>query len=300
MSDELLFADLKVIDMSSWIAAPVAATILADFGAQVIKVEPPIAGDGYRNFAMMASSPTSDVNYTWEMDNRNKRSIALNLKTDEGRAVLRRMVSECDIYITNTTHPMRREWGLTYEDLAAINPQLIYASLTAYGEQGPERDREGFDLVAYWSRSGLMDLVRAPGAAPAPALPGMGDHPTSVTLYASILTALFKRQQTGKGSHVHTSLLANGMWSASCIAQGVSLKQISRSTIIWLIISLRACCTRRRMGVGYSSPWCALMKRSTCCSRSWGVPICCLTHVFLPLSNGWKMATNSAKKCEMC
>ena len=221
MSDELLFADLKVIDMSSWIAAPVAATILADFGAQVIKVEPPIAGDGYRNFAMMPSSPTSDINYTWEMDNRNKRSIALNLKTDEGRAILRRMVSECDIYITNTTHPMRRAWGLTYEDLAAVNPQLIYASLTAYGEQGPERDREGFDLVAYWSRSGLMDLVRAPGAAPAPALPGMGDHPTSVTLYASILTALFKRQQTGKGSHVHTSLLANGMWSASCIAQGV-------------------------------------------------------------------------------
>ena len=82
MSDELLFADLKVIDMSSWIAAPVAATILADFGAQVIKVEPPLAGDGYRNFAMMASSPTSDINYTWEMDNRNKRSIALNLKSD--------------------------------------------------------------------------------------------------------------------------------------------------------------------------------------------------------------------------
>ena len=220
MSDELLFADLKVIDMSSWIAAPVAATILADFGAQVIKVEPPLAGDGYRNFAMMASSPTSDINYTWEMDNRNKRSIALNLKSDQGREILRRMVSECDIYITNTTQPMRREWGLTYEDLAAINPRLIYASLTAYGEQGPERDREGFDLVAYWSRSGLMDLVRAPGAAPAPALPGMGDHPTSVTLYASILTALFKRQQTGEGSHVHTSLLANGIWSASCIAQG--------------------------------------------------------------------------------
>ena len=221
MSDGLLFADLKVIDMSSWIAAPVAATILADFGAQVIKVEPPLAGDGYRNFAMMASSPTSDINYTWEMDNRNKRSIALNLKSDQGREILRRMVSECDIYITNTTQPMRREWGLTYEDLAAINPRLIYASLTAYGEQGPERDREGFDLVAYWARSGLMDLVRAPGAAPAPALPGMGDHPTAVTLYASILTALFKRQQTGLGSHVHTSLLANGMWSASCIAQGV-------------------------------------------------------------------------------
>ena len=221
MSDKLLFADLKVIDMSSWIAAPVAATMLADFGAEVIKIEPPEAGDGYRNFALMESTPTSDVNYTWQMDNRNKRSLALNLKTEEGRKLLRQLVAESDVYVTNTPHPMRRAWGLTYEDLAALNPRLIYASLTAYGELGPERDREGFDLVAYWARSGLMDLVRAPGADPAPAIPGMGDHPTAVSLYAAILTALFKRQQTGEGSHVHTSLLANGMWSASCIAQGV-------------------------------------------------------------------------------
>ena len=94
MSDKLLFADLKVIDMSSWIAAPVAATMLADFGAQVIKIEPPEAGDGYRNFALMASTPTSDVNYTWQMDNRNKRSLALNLKTEEGRKLLRQLVAE--------------------------------------------------------------------------------------------------------------------------------------------------------------------------------------------------------------
>ena len=224
MSEKLLFADLKVIDMSSWIAAPVAATMLADFGAEVIKIEPPEAGDGYRNFALMESTPTSDVNYTWQMDNRNKRSLALNLKTEEGRKLLRQLVAESDVYVTNTPHLMRRAWGLTYEDLAALNPKLIYASLTAYGELGPERDREGFDLVAYWARSGLMDLVRAPGADPAPALPGMGDHPTAVSLYAAILTALFKRQQTGEGSHVHTSLLANGMWSASCIAQGVFAK----------------------------------------------------------------------------
>jgi formyl-CoA transferase len=224
MSEKLLFADLKVIDMSSWIAAPVAATMLADFGAEVIKIEPPEAGDGYRNFALMESTPTSDVNYTWQMDNRNKRSLTLNLKTEEGRKLLRQLVAESDVYVTNTPHPMRRAWGLTYEDLAALNPKLIYASLTAYGELGPERDREGFDLVAYWARSGLMDLVRAPGADPAPALPGMGDHPTAVSLYAAILTALFKRQQTGDGSHVHTSLLANGMWSASCIAQGVFAK----------------------------------------------------------------------------
>ena len=220
MSDDFLFSGLKVLDMGSWIAGPVASTILADYGAQVIKVEAPEIGDGYRAFAGMASTPTHLENYAWEMDNRNKRSITLNLKSEEGRKILLKLVKECDIYVTNLPHPMRRAWQLSFEDLAPLNPQMIYASLTAYGESGPERDREGFDLVAYWSRSGLMDLVRSPGAPPAPALPGMGDHPTSVSLYASILTALFKRQQTGEGSHVHTSLLANGIWSASCIAQG--------------------------------------------------------------------------------
>ena len=221
MAEPLLFADLKVLDVGSWIAAPVATTMLADYGAQVIKIEAPDLGDGYRNFAEMPGSPDAQTNYTWHMDNRNKRSITLNLKSDAGRKVLRELVEQCDVYVTNLPQPMRRQWQLTYEDLAEVNPSMIYASLTAYGENGPERDREGFDLVAYWSRSGLMDLVRAPGSSPAPALPGMGDHPTAVTLYASIVTALLQRQRTGKGSHVHTSLMANGVWSASCIAQGV-------------------------------------------------------------------------------
>ena len=221
MTERLLFADLKVLDVGSWIAAPVATTMLADYGAQVIKIEAPDLGDGYRNFADMPGTPDADTNYTWHMDNRNKRSLGLNLKSEAGRKILRQLVAECDVYVTNLPQPMRRQWQLTYEDLAAVNASMIYASLTAYGEQGPERDREGFDLVAYWSRSGLMDLVHAPGAPPGPALPGMGDHPTAVTLYAGIVTALLKRAQTGQGSHVHTSLMANGVWSASCIAQGV-------------------------------------------------------------------------------
>ena len=221
MTEKLLFADLKVLDVGSWIAAPVATTMLADYGAQVIKIEAPDLGDGYRNFADMPGTPDADTNYTWHMDNRNKRSLGLNLKSETGRKILRQLVAECDVYVTNLPQPMRRQWQLTYEDLVAVNTSMIYASLTAYGEQGPERDREGFDLVAYWSRSGLMDLVHAPGAPPGPALPGMGDHPTAVTLYAGIVTALLKRAQTGQGSHVHTSLMANGVWSASCIAQGV-------------------------------------------------------------------------------
>ncbi|MFT5210732.1 MAG: crotonobetainyl-CoA:carnitine CoA-transferase CaiB-like acyl-CoA transferase [Flavobacterium sp.] len=220
LPEEYLFADLKVLDVGSWIAAPVAATMLADFGAQVTKIEIPGSGDPYRLYAASPGAPDSEVNYAWQMDARNKRSLSLNLKSAEGRAILLKLVADCDVYITNHSPKMREDWGLGYEALHQLNPRLIYASLTAYGEQGPERNREGFDLVAYWSRSGLMDLVRGPGSAPAAALPGMGDHPTAVSMYAGIVTALLRRGKTGEGSYVHTSLLANGIWSASCVAQG--------------------------------------------------------------------------------
>jgi crotonobetainyl-CoA:carnitine CoA-transferase CaiB-like acyl-CoA transferase len=217
--NDLLFEGLKVIDVASWIAGPVAATILADYGADVIKVEMPGTGDGYRALAAAPGMPVSDVNYTWMMDSRNKRSLTLNLKDPRGKAILLRLVADCDVYVTNQPMPMRRALGLTYDDLKQINPRLIFASLTAYGEGGPERDREGFDLVAYWARTGLMDLVRTGDVEPAQSLPGMGDHPTAVALYAAIVTALFRREKTGTGSEVHTSLLANGVWAAGCVAQ---------------------------------------------------------------------------------
>jgi crotonobetainyl-CoA:carnitine CoA-transferase CaiB-like acyl-CoA transferase len=220
VAEDYLFAGLKVLDVGSWIAAPVATTMLADLGADVIKIEAPEFGDGYRLFSASAGAPDSEVNFAWQMDARNKRSMTLNLKSAEGRNILYKMVAQADVLVTNHLPRFRQAWGLTYETLSELNPRLIYASLTAYGEDGPERDREGFDLVAYWSRSGLMDLVRAPGADPAAALPGMGDHPTAVSMYAGIVTALLRRGQTGLGSYVHTSLLANGIWSASCIAQG--------------------------------------------------------------------------------
>lgn len=218
MSD-YLFSGLKVLDVGTWIAGPVAATILADFGADVIKVEMPGPGDQYRILSGTPGTPDADSNYMWQMDARNKRSLSLNLKTKEGMEVLHKLVAECDVYITNNPFPMRRQLGLMYDDLKQFNERMIYASLTAYGEEGPERDREGFDLVAYWGRAGLMDLVRDSSAPPSPALPGMGDHPSAVALYAAIVTALLHRERTGEGGMVHTSLLANGLWSAACIAQ---------------------------------------------------------------------------------
>jgi len=220
MSDDaLLFEGLKVLDVGSWIAGPVAATMLADRGAEVIKVEAPIAGDGYRNYALFPFTPAADENYTWAMDARNKRSIALNLKTQEGIDILTTLIKGCDIYLTNQPLPLRRELKLSYEDIQHLNERMIYASLTPYGEEGPDSDNEAFDLVAYWNRSGLMNKMRPDGHEPVQALAGMGDHPTAVAMYAGIVTALLQRERTGKGCKAYTSLLANGVWSASCLAQ---------------------------------------------------------------------------------
>lgn len=219
-AEDLLFSGLKVLDVGTWIAGPVAGTILADFGADVIKVETPGVGDAYRGLSGGIISPQAPgVNYCWIADGRNKRSITLDLRTAEGREALLDLVRQADIYITNQPFPTRRKFGLMYEDLEPLNPKLIYASLTAYGELGPDAENEGFDGVAWWARTGLMDMVRARGVTPGGSVPGMGDHPTAVTLYASILMALMRRERTGKGSKVHTSLLANGLWANTCYVQ---------------------------------------------------------------------------------
>lgn len=215
-----LFDGLKVLDVATVIAAPVAATMLADFGAQVIKVEQPGDGDLLRALSYVPTTPDADNDYFWQMDGRNKRCISLNLKHADGMAVLHRLIAQCDVFITNQPLPVRRSLKLTYEDIKPLRPDMIYASLTAYGEDGPDKDGKGFDLVAYWARSGLMDLVRSPGSPPAQALPGMGDHPTGVALYGAIVTALLHRERTGEGGMAHTSLLANGLWSAASIAAG--------------------------------------------------------------------------------
>ena len=216
-----VFAGLKVLDTSAVIAGPATAMMLADFGADVIKIETPGAGDMLRMLSTIPTTPpNAPSNYLWQMDGRNKRSLTLNLKMPEAMAVLHQLVAGCDVFITNHPHSVRRSLGLNDSDLRPLNPRMIYATLTAYGERGPERERKGFDQLAYWARSGLMELMRAPGTRPSQGLPGMGDHPTAVALYAAIVTALLQREKTGEGAVVETSLLANGLWSASCIAQG--------------------------------------------------------------------------------
>ena len=215
-----IFEGLKVLDCASFIAAPAAATVLSDFGASVIKIEPPGSGDPYRNLPNLPGYPQSEHNFAWLLEARNKRSLALDLSKPEGQAVLHRLAAEADVFITNFPPAVRGRLGISYAELAPLNERLIYASFTGYGEKGEEANKPGFDSNAYWARSGLMDMVRADTTTtPARSVAGMGDHPCAMALYGAIVTALYKRDRTGKGSHVASNLMANGIWANGVMAQ---------------------------------------------------------------------------------
>lgn len=216
---EGLFGDLLVIDCASFIAGPAAATVMSDYGARVIKIEPPGIGDAYRNLFRLRGTP-EDVDYFWAVDSRNKESLALDLRKPQAQAVMQALVKKADVFITNIPFPARARLGVRAQDLMPLNKRLIYASLSPYGEAGPERDRTGFDATVWWARSGLMDMVRPDGEAePAFSMPGMGDHPTAMAMYGAIVTALYRRQMTGEGAEVSTSLLSNGLWANACQVQ---------------------------------------------------------------------------------
>ena len=167
-----LLQGLHVVDLASWIAGPAAATVLSDFGADVIKVEPPGIGDTYRYFSQLPVSPhVPGFNYSWQLTNRNKRSVALNLKSAASKPVLERLVKWADVLVTNFPPPARARFGLDYDQLAPLNPRLIYADITGFGEVGPDAAQPGFDVTAYWASSGLMDVTRSRDAAPVPNVP---------------------------------------------------------------------------------------------------------------------------------
>jgi len=212
MADNI-FSGLKVVDLASFIAGPGAAVILSDFGADVIKVEPP-TGDMWRIGYKIPPQPRAKDNYAWHLNNRNKRGLVLDLKSPSAAEVLERLVKWADVLIVNTPHPARKKLKLEYDDVIAWNPRLIYADLTGYGDNGPDANLPGFDLTAYWSRSGLLSMTRDAGAPPTWPVAGSGDHATAVGLFSAIVLGLYRRERTGSGSYVTTSLLAEGVWSA--------------------------------------------------------------------------------------
>ena len=213
MANDNIFSGLKVVDLASFVAGPGAAVILSDFGADVIKVEPP-SGDMWRIVYKVPPQPRANDNYLWHLDNRNKRGLTLDLKSPKAGEVLERLVKWADILIVNTPHPARKKLKLEYQDVAQWNPRLIYADLSGFGDIGPDADLPGFDITAYWARSGLLSMTRDAGAPPTWPIAASGDHATAVGLFSAIVMALYRRERTGKGSYVTTSLLAEGVWAA--------------------------------------------------------------------------------------
>src|SRR5262245_36613112 len=214
-----VLADIRVIEVGTMVFAPSACAILADFGAEVIKVEPPGKGDLNRHYHMLPGMPVSDLPYTFQADNRNKKSVAIDVKTAAGYEVLQRLITRADIFATNYRLSALNRLKLTYDDLAPLQPRLIYALGTGFGEEGTERDKPGYDAVTYWSRSAIESQVFPVDWWLGPFPYGSGDHPSGMALFGAILLGLFQRQKAGRGCKVSTSLLANGAWANATMLQ---------------------------------------------------------------------------------
>jgi crotonobetainyl-CoA:carnitine CoA-transferase CaiB-like acyl-CoA transferase len=209
---------IRVVEVASFVAGPSASVQLADFGAEVIKVEP-LNGDPWREGHKNALNMPSEIPYCHLLANRNKKSVAFNLKDPDAQQALYKLVENADVFLTNSLPHVIKDLNISYEKLAEINPKLIYALITGFGEKGAEADSPGFDETAWWARTGLMDTLRAKGAEPTMAPTGIGDNNTAVALFASVLLGLYQRERTGKGCKVGTSLIASGVWTNSIHAQ---------------------------------------------------------------------------------
>ena len=202
---------VKVVELGVWVAGPAAGGILADWGADVVKIEPP-RGDPARTFRRMLGGhlPTNPV---FELDNRSKRSIAIDLSTEPGRQVAVELIGGADVFLTNVRMSSLERAGLGESTLRARNPRLVYAIVTGYGLAGPDADKPAYDIAAYWARSGLAAALTPPGGALPFQRGGMGDHSVGMTAAGMVSAALFARERTGQGDLVSTSLLRQGAYT---------------------------------------------------------------------------------------
>ena len=204
---------IKVVELGVWVAGPAAAGILADWGADVIKIEPP-TGDPGRTFGRIMGLDVG-VNPPFEMDNRSKRSIVLDLTADEDRDTAFELLSDADVFVTNVRPGALQRLGLDFASVAARNPRLVYGLITGYGQGGPDEDRPAYDVAAFWARAGVASLLTRPGQTPPFQRGGMGDHSAGMTLAAAICAALLARHRTGTGQLVTTSLYRQGAYTVS-------------------------------------------------------------------------------------
>jgi crotonobetainyl-CoA:carnitine CoA-transferase CaiB-like acyl-CoA transferase len=205
---------LKVVELATYVAAPGAAGVMADWGADVIKIEPP-SGDPIRLFFSSVGLDSDTANPLFEMDNRGKRGVILDISKDAGRDALLRLIGNADVFLTNVRPGGLKRSGLDPEAVLARNPRLIYASLTGYGLEGPDADRPGMDAAAFWARAGLAALFRPKGGEPVQLRTAFGDHVAALAIVSGVMAALYERERTGKGRLVEASLLRAAHYAAS-------------------------------------------------------------------------------------
>ncbi len=222
-----LLKGIRVVEMGLWVAGPAAGGILADWGAEVVKIEMP-GGDPMRKLFGALSGSREERCPPFDLYNRGKKSIALDVNHADGIALVQRLIATADVFITNMRPQFLQRVGLDPATLLAQHPRLVYASLTAYGLAGPDRDAPGYDMAAFSGRSGLADRATPPGAAP-PILPGgLGDNVTAITIVSGIMGALFHRERSGQGQLVSTSLLRTGIYSIGMdVATRVGLGRVA-------------------------------------------------------------------------
>ncbi len=212
MQNDNLLSGVKVIDLSTFVAAPTCSRLMADLGADVIKVEPP-AGDPIRTSASIFEVPaTPDENPIWEIYNANKRGVSLNLRESAGMKIMHRLLAEADVFVTNNRTKALEKMGLDYDSLKKQYPRLIFAHVLGYGEYGPLRDQPGFDSVAFWTKSGFLGDIVKEGEYPITSPYAFGDVATGTALFGGVCAALLRQAKTGKGEKVIISLYGSGIW----------------------------------------------------------------------------------------
>lgn len=208
---------IKVVDLTYYVAGPATAKILADWGAEVIKIEPPTQEPGRTTSKTLGMPATDDINPYFSTYNFNKRDLALNLKTEEGKAVMEKLLAEANVFVTSFRPGALKRLGLDYESMSQRHPHIVWGSINGYGDFGPDCNDAGFDTVAFWARSGaMMDMSDASGGPVIPAL-AFGDATTACSLSGGIAAALYRQARTGKGGQVRCSLLGQAIWNLSSI-----------------------------------------------------------------------------------
>ena len=187
---------VRVVELGVWIAGPAAGLILADWGADVVKIEPPGAGDPARSFARMLGGDLP-FNPPFEMDNRGKRGVAIDVTRPAGHALAVELIERADVFVTNVRPSALARLGLDPVAVLSVHPRLVYALLTGYGMEGPDADRAAYDIAAFWARSGVAGLLTQPGGQPPFQRGGMGDHGAGLSAAAGICAALYARERSG-------------------------------------------------------------------------------------------------------